>query len=79
MSVTLPPGLLPSIISPLSSELRMNDKCCYILHTSNLLGFIPKVFAFQYVVGANVDQTQVASVSVLMQPDDALETGPNSM
>ena len=50
-----------------------------LLHTSNLPGFIPKVFAFQHVVCANVDHTQVASVAVLMQPDDALENGRTSM
>ena len=63
MSVTLPPGLLPSIISLLSSELRMDDEFCSILPTCP--AFIPKVFAFQYVVGCtNVDHTQVA---VLLQ------------
>ena len=62
MSVTLPPGLLPSIISLLSSELRMDDEFCSILPTCP--AFIPKVFAFQYVVVANVDHTQVA---VLLQ------------
>ena len=36
----------------------------------------PQSFAFQNVVGANVDHTQVA---VLMQTDDALENGPSSM
>ena len=31
-----------------------------LFQTSNLPGFIPKVFAFQYVVGANADHPQVA-------------------